>query len=149
MTRGLLFLVGLYAAVWIPFIDSYYKSNVQYRQESVQAMNMWARWDSEWYLYIADRGYTNEDLPSHYRNATSGLFPLYAMLIRFLGAILNHDVLAGLLISNISLLVFLWILLQLGKEKEIDEKDRQKAAWYYLIFPTTFFLSAIYTESLF
>jgi len=121
MTRGLLLLAGLYAAVWIPFYDAYYRGNFHYHQESVQALDAWARWNSEWYLYIADKGYTNEDLSPHYQDATSGFFPLYPMLIRFLGAVLGHDVLAGLLISNISLLVFLWILLQLGKEKEMDE----------------------------
>ena len=149
LTRGLLLLIGLFAVAWIPPFTEYARNNFQYHQASGPAWDMWARWDAEWYLYIAEKGYINEGLPAHYQDATSGFLPLYPLLIRSLGVFLGNPILAGLLVSNASLLLFLWILVRLGREAGIGPDECQRASWYYLIFPASFFLSAAYAESLF
>src|SRR5687768_100592 len=57
-------------------------------------IDVWARWDSDWYLLIAQDGYSGS--PS----STPAFFPLYPGLIAGLGRLLaGHYVLAGVLLS--------------------------------------------------
>jgi Gpi18-like mannosyltransferase len=88
------------------------------------------------------------------RNNSYGLhqqafFPLYPKLIRFLTPFfLGSDLLAGLFISNISLLVFLFFLYKLIL-LDFSEKVAQRAVVLVLAFPASLFLGTVYTESLF
>ncbi len=64
--------------------------NVQRPWYGPQALEIWARWDSEWYLLIAERGYHLEERMAGKRVAyhpadATGFFPLYPLLIRALG----------------------------------------------------------------
>ena len=75
-------------------------------------------------------------------------FPLYPLLIRFVGALAGNHFIAGLLISNACFffgLLFLYKLL----EHEYDRSVARRAIFYVSIFPTAVFFSAVYTESLF
>src|SRR5262249_46056870 len=61
--------------------------NLQREWHGPPSLEIWARWDSDWYLLIAERGYHLEDQLSARRveygaaDAT-GFFPLYPILIR-------------------------------------------------------------------
>lgn len=113
-------------------------------------VNMWSRWDAGWYIEIARSGYKYEaGKPNN-----SAFFPLYPVLIRVVHSVLflpDTDcswLLIGIVVSNAALLaalLYLRALLLL----DFDEEVTRSALFYLLIFPTTFFLSSVYTESLF
>jgi len=108
-------------------------------------VNLHARWDSEFYLDIAQNGYS---CPSG-TLCNAVFFPLYPFLIKLLGSLpgINYY-LAAFLISNLSLLgavIAFYNLLLL----KYSPQTAQKAIWFLLIFPTSFFFTTIYTESLF
>jgi hypothetical protein len=106
------------------------------------AIDVWARWDSGWYLHIAQHGYTD---PSR----TTAFFPLYPLLVRGVGWLfLGHYVLAGFLISaaaSVAAFVLLW---RLARELTAGEVAN-RSVLYLALFPTTLFLVAVYSESLY
>ncbi len=101
---------------------------------------VWYRWDTGHYMYIAMYGYTDA-----WRTA---FFPLYPLLERALMFFTHDALLAGLLISHLAGLVMLVVLYQLVRE-DFDEECAQRTILYLSLFPTAFFFAAAYTESLF
>ena len=103
-----------------------------------------SRWDTGFYVSIVEEGYRFEgvQLPS------VAFFPLLPLLMRLLLPLVGDAVIAGLLVANgallfASLLFYRLVAMQWG------ESLAERALWYLLIFPTAFFGSAIYSESLF
>jgi len=104
-----------------------------------------SRWDTGFYLGIAGEGYAYEGA----RLPSVAFFPLLPMAMRLLSGFVGGDALvAGLVVSNGALLVAGMILYRLVA-LEGDEAAAGRAVWYLLIFPVSFFGSAIYSESLF
>lgn len=103
-----------------------------------------SRWDTGFYLSIAEEGYkfTGVQFPS------VAFFPLLPLLTRALGAVTGSTMVAGLLVTNLALLGATMILYQLVAE-EWNTRIADRTVWYFLIFPTAFFGSALYSESLF
>jgi hypothetical protein len=102
-----------------------------------------ARWDAVWYLAIARDGYA--DAPGH---AKTAFYPLYPLLARAGGWIVGSQLVAGLLVSLACLLVALALLHRLA-EIELGPADARGAVLLTAFFPTAFFFSAVYSESLF
>jgi Gpi18-like mannosyltransferase len=103
-----------------------------------------SRWDTGFYVSIAEEGYRYEgvELPS------VPFFPLLPLLMRTLTPLVGDTLLAGVLISNVTLLltvVLFYRLVAAGWGQQMADRT----IWYFLIFPAAFFGSAIYTESLF
>lgn len=102
------------------------------------------RWDAGAYVDIAQDGYG--PVP-----ANSAYFPLYPLLMRVLAAPLGGSddayLVAGLVISNLALLVALIYLARLVTIDH-DAAAGTRAALYLLAFPTSVFLSVVYPESL-
>jgi Gpi18-like mannosyltransferase len=112
-------------------------------------VNMWARWDSGWYLDIARHGYMF--IPGKQSNVA--FFPLYPYLVRFVHYFipLPHDagwLLIGIIIANAAFLVALIYLYHLVR-LDYDRSLAARVVLYLCVFPTTLFCSAVYTESLF
>jgi len=105
----------------------------------------WSRWDSGWYINIAQQGYSDA-LVGTYRN--TAFLPLFPLLIRGLGYLIGNYQIAGLLISNISLLGACIIFYRLISD-QFDPEIAQKSLMLLLLNPFSFFFSAVYTESLF
>ena len=103
-------------------------------------LSLWQRFDANWYLKIAARGYGGSDGSTVY-------FPVYPLLIRSLLPILS-PMFAALLVSNLALIGLLVILYRLTANLT-NETVSRRTLIYLLIFPTSFFLTAAYTESLF
>jgi Gpi18-like mannosyltransferase len=103
-------------------------------------LGAWQRFDTLHYLKIATRGYSPDDGDNVFP-------PLYPLSIRVLGkAIGNNYLIAALSISNLAYLGTLILLYKLT-EQELDEKTARRSMWYISIFPTAFFLLAVYTEA--
>ena len=112
-------------------------------------INMWSRWDAGWYQSIAEQGYNF--VPN--RQSSTAFFPLYPMLMRGLHLLSPSTsdgswLLSGIIVSNAALvaaLVYLVLLVRI----DFDHATGARAALYLLVFPTTLFFSAVYSESLF
>jgi hypothetical protein len=102
-----------------------------------------ARWDSVWYLTIAEHGYG--DAHSH---AQAAFYPLYPLLMRVVGWLVGSPLLAGILVSLgcfLGALVLLHRLVAL----ELGLRDARGTVLLVAFAPTAFFFSAVYSESLF
>ena len=110
-------------------------------------------WDGNWYYEIGQQDYRtiynkweNENLK--YPLQVFRFFPLYPYLMRVLNYIVHNLTISGLIISNISFFIFIIYLYKLANY-EFGEKVAFKTAFYASIFPSSFFLSVVYTEALF
>lgn len=103
-----------------------------------------SRWDTGFYVSIAEEGYAFQgvDLPS------VAFFPLLPLMMRALTPLTGDPIVAGILISNVALLLASVLFYRLVAESQ-DEPLAARATWYFLIFPAAFFGIAVYTESLF
>ena len=113
-------------------------------------INMLSRWDAGWYVDIARDGYQFQ--PGFPSNAA--FFPLYPLLLRAVHAPLflpQNDywwLVTAIAISNMVLLIGLTYFRALVA-LDLDSEIASRAVTYLLIFPTSFFLSSVYSESLF
>ena len=106
-------------------------------------VDVWARWDSVWFLRIAEHGYGAAE------EATAAFYPLYPLLVGVLGRILlGHYVLAGVLISLAAALGSFALLYRLA-EARLGAEGAARAVLYLAVFPFAVFLQAVYSESLF
>lgn len=103
-----------------------------------------SRWDTGFYTSIVDQGYRVQGV----QFPSVAFFPLMPVLIRFMRLLTGDTLLAGLLVANIALLAAV-MLLHLLAAGEYNQPTADRAVWYLLIFPASFFGSAIYSESLF
>ncbi len=105
-------------------------------------IDLWARWDSVWYLTIAEHGY-------HGAAETLAFWPLYPALVALVGAAIGgHQIAAGVLVSLVSLLGAMILLERLGTQL-LGVRAARRAVLYLALFPTAFFLGAVYSESLY
>jgi hypothetical protein len=101
-------------------------------------------WDGSHYADLAANGYSAEGD----ERRQFGFFPLLPMLARALGAPLGHPALAGILLSQLCLLGSVLLLGRLAHGGRAAPLRLQPGFWL-LVSPLGFFLSALYTESLF
>ena len=119
------------------------------------AMDGWAHalveplrhWDGLWYKLIALEGYAGYGGAGP--RAFPAFWPLYPWLMRAVSEITGAATeTAGWLISNLAFfgaLVLLYRLVAL----DFDRAVARRTLWALALFPTAFFFSAVYTESLF
>jgi Gpi18-like mannosyltransferase len=106
-------------------------------------LEVWQRWDVLHYQAIAAQGY---------QAFQTALFtpPLYPFLMRvasfFLG---GNTLLGGMLVSVVSCAFSLVAFQRLAQFELGDERLAMRAVLYLALFPSSFFLFAPYTESLF
>jgi hypothetical protein len=107
-------------------------------------VNQFSRWDSPHYMFIAENGYVNQGDPANF----IVFFPLYPLLVRLITFDFAYINLSGLIISNLSSIVAVIYLFKLAK-LDYSDSVAKKAVLYLSVFPTAYFLSAVYTEGLF
>jgi hypothetical protein len=112
-------------------------------------LDIWGVWDTGWYSNISQNGYVINSLDQVISQQTSiAFFPLYPLLMRFLGSIVGNDYIAGLIISNLFLIVsciYLYRLVRLDS----DEDSAIRSIKYLLLFPVSFILSGVFTEAMY
>ncbi|MFN8539744.1 MAG: mannosyltransferase family protein [Thermomicrobiales bacterium] len=102
----------------------------------------WRNWDGHWYALVVLKGYG-------YHEAVTAFFPLYPALLGVGNWLLDGQIeLAGVLISNIAFLGALFLLYQL-LIIDFDRAVVRRALLYIALFPTAYYFSAVYSESLF
>ena len=105
--------------------------------------DVWARWDSVWFLRIAEHGYSSA------RGGASAFYPLYPASVALFGRVLfGHYVLAGILVSLAAALGSCLLLYRLAEER-LGADGARRAVLYLALFPFALFLQAVYSESLY
>ena len=118
-------------------------------------LDMWARWDSGWYLNIVEHGYyINGDLATSQSNIV--FYPLYPILVKAFSSVIPSSwintkvyLAVGVLLSNLFLILGLILLYKLVCEFMSGPIIAEKSIIYLLVFPTSFFFSTFYSESVF
>ena len=112
-------------------------------------MNIWSHWDGEHYVALAAGGYLQPP-----DNVSPAFFPLYPLLIRLstelFGGPISQGTLSvwGVLISLLALPLALYFVYRIA-EDGWGARVAQGTVLTLAFFPTSFFLHAVYTESLF
>ena len=104
----------------------------------------WDQWDARHYVYLATHGYGGI---GDARNLIA-FFPLYPALISAVSAVGLPARTAALLISNVAGVVAAILLYEIAR---VDGRERAawRAAAFFTVFPTAYFLLVGYTEALF
>ena len=108
-----------------------------------------ARWDTGWYLTIANEGYSYSAAnPNAQQNIA--FFPAFPLIVRYLSVIFGRQPLwTGVAVS---LVAFFWALvyfLRLARTHLQDEEQAVTAVLLLAAYPFALFFSAAYTEALF
>ena len=119
------------------------------------ALDAFGRWDSHWYLSVAQGGYALRG-PLASVQSNVAFFPLYPWLVRAALAVLPPSLrgpgsayLAALVVSNACALSALALLGGLARRATGSRQAASRAILYLVAFPTGFVLSCAYPESLF
>jgi mannosyltransferase PIG-V len=102
-------------------------------------LEIWNRWDAAHYLQVARTGYNAKDVL---------VYPLFPWLTRFFAQVSGDYLTGALMLSGIASVVAA-VLLQRLARLDYPAPVALRAAWFFLIFPTSYFLHIGYTESLF
>ena len=105
--------------------------------------DIWARWDSVWFLRIAEHGYGAA------QHAATAFYPLYPLTLAGVGrAFGGHYVVAGIVISLAAALTAFHLLYRLT-ETRLGAEGARRTVLYLAVFPMALFLGAVYSESMF
>src|SRR5689334_9842602 len=99
-----------------------------------------ARWDSVWYLAIANDGYPAGD------PRRAAFFPLYPLLVRAVNALVGSPIVAGVAVSLTCFAVALVFLHRLTA-LELGPAAADETVWALALFPAAVFFSAVYSEA--
>ena len=102
-------------------------------------------WDEYWYLSIVQHGYFNAH-DTTFSNAA--FFPLYPAIVSAMDVFVHNPIMTGVILSSLFALLASWMLYLLVKENH-PEISPTKTVMLMLLFPTAFFLTSVYAESLF
>jgi len=130
--KGLLFFVGArsYPMIWNTRMDGARKW-----------LQIWDQWDFGYYQKIAEFGYSWND-------GSLAFYPLFPWLMGFVTDLTKSYLAAGLIISGIASIAAA-ILLRRLVQLDYPASVAMRSVWFFLIFPTAYFLHVAYSESLF
>jgi hypothetical protein len=104
--------------------------------------------DAGWYVRIAAHGYERQPFDATGEHSWA-FFPLFPLVLGFLGKITGEYGLTGSILSS---LLFLFALVQLHRlvlAFGFEFADAQRSVFYLAAYPTSYFFSVPLTESLF
>ncbi len=108
---------------------------------------LYAKFDSGWYLAIIEWGYGKP--PPDGKPSNHAFFPLYPTAAKVLRDTFAFDGFhAGLLVTYLCLFLAMSLFFREGVAR-LGEKEAWHAVAFLLLFPTAFFLTAVYAESMF
>jgi len=106
-------------------------------------LEIWNRWDALHFQRIAEAGYSASD------KLKAWFYPFYPWCVRWMSYLTgNNSLVAAFVVSGIALLIAAITFRRLI-ELDFSADVARRAVWFFLIFPTAFYLHIGYTESLF
>jgi Gpi18-like mannosyltransferase len=145
--RLLLFALGALFAVLVPVSppmgdDLLRDVNPYFWGPGFLFLAPWQRWDTNWYVHIAQLGYQVGD-------GTTNFPPLYPLLVGTLGRLLLGQYMAATLLISGSAYVVAFVYLYKLTARLFDAQVAQRTLVFLASFPSAFFLLGGYTESLY
>jgi len=141
VTRIMVLFVIFISSALVPMNQGLY----QYASANNVVVDGLIRFDSWWYHNIVTQGYNMGDIATGAQGNVA-FFPFYPLLVKVVSAVIGNVYVAGILVSNVALLIMLFYLYRLAME-EFDRGTAGRAVFYLAGAPTGVFLSAMYTES--
>ena len=105
-------------------------------------LEIWNRWDSLHYLKLAEFGYSSTD------PMKAWLYPLFPWTVRVFAWVTRDYLVAAFVVSGLACAAAA-VLLRRLVALDHGEAVALRTVWFFLIFPTAYFLHIGYTESLF
>jgi hypothetical protein len=102
--------------------------------------NAFARWDSGWFLRIAQHGYDVKQ--------SASFFPLYPLLTRALGFVLRSDLVAAVSISLVSAGLAAVAIARIAS-MSADGSYAGDSVLFFTLYPIAFVFTAAYSDGLF
>jgi hypothetical protein len=143
---SLLIKIVFLVVLWIfqplfPINKQMAENNLFYYASHAPFLNLFVPWDSQWFLSIADSGYTSTP---HF-----AFYPLYPMLIKGIHQLIPflHPILIGLLLSNGATIAAIYFLDTFIPSNKLAA--RYTLATLVVLNPSSIFFSSVYSESLF
>lgn len=108
---------------------------------------LYAKFDSGWYLSIIEWGYGPPPPPGN--PSAHAFFPLYPWTAKVLHHTFAMDGFhAGMLVSYLCLFLAIPLFLRQGRDR-LGDAGAWRSVFFLLLFPTAFFLAAMYAEAMF
>lgn len=167
------FIFSRFILLFIAWFSQYFRASNQYFPidntanqfafSSFRFLDVWGRWDSGWYLKIAQQGYLFSNVGEQQGNSFA-FFPFYPSLVKLVSLIVPSQFLSqeiwlfiAVALSNLfflsGLIIFYYLVKNTFLDKLKTEKEAEsiasKSVIFLLLFPTSFFFSAAYSEALF
>jgi hypothetical protein len=114
-----------------------------YNLEPSNHLSFMSDWDGPIYLNLASHGYTNK--------IQANFFPFYPLVVRFVHTFVSSLLDSALLVSWVCFVGATYFYLKIIKllYKVKDNAEAIRGALFFVLFPTSIFFIATYTESLF
>ena len=147
-TRLAILLVGYLATVTL----GYREGGAPWRLFTNEFLNLQVRWDTGWYLGIANEGYKYvPDRPLDQQNIV--FFPAFPLAMRVMSRLLGGSssgyMLGGTLVAIVAFFCALIYLYRFACDTLGDDNRASYAVWLTASFPFALFYGAIYSESLY
>jgi len=134
-------VMAIKVLVFVLAIKSYPIFWDRYLKSPRQWFDIWNHWDAVHYRQIAQFGYAATGV-------TKSFYPLFPWSVRVVAYITGSYLTAGFIVSGIASIVAAVVLRRLVR-LDYTPRVAMRSAWFFLIFPTAYFLHIGYSESLF
>lgn len=142
-TRLILTIVGVVSRV---ILEPYHGKRYLWVYSDHLWLDIWGMIDSGKYLDISLNGYPSTLGPD--KVSVWGYFPLYPLLMNLCGRIIGDNYVAGIVVSNLCLVLAAVYFYRIAR-LDSDNSTALRVIKYLFIFPASFVLSGVFTESLF
>jgi len=137
-----LFLLLFLAASLLPYSKEMYERNFLYpANEKHSVVSAFKAWDGQHYVFLAEKGYQPEQESNRFS-------PLYPSTIWVVKQLVGNTIVAGLLVSTVFSFLAVYFLFSLTKLL-FNKTVAFYTSLIFILFPTGFYLSLIYSEALF
>jgi len=145
-TRLGVLAIGFLAVILIGYPDA---AAARWRIYNHVFLDLPARWDTGWYLSIANEGYAFDHRQVD-RQQNIAFFPAFPMLMRYLSPLVGRQPLwAGVFISLGAFFAALVYLRRLARDELGDDDQAATVVTLLAAYPFAVFFSTAYTEGLF
>jgi hypothetical protein len=126
----------------LPFNSKTYFGNFHYPTgEKISLASAYKTWDAQHYLFLSQQGYKPN-------SESNRFFPLLPAGIALVNIIARNSVLSGLIVANVFSFLGIFYFFLFCRLFLKNEEQAFKSVLLLLAFPTAFFLSLIYSESI-
>lgn len=113
----------------------------KYLKTPRQWFEIWNHWDAVHYQEIAQFGYAA-------KGVTKAFYPLFPWCIRVVAYITGSYLISAFIVAGVASIVAVVVLRRLV-QLDYAQDVAMRSVWFFLIFPTAYFLHVGYSESLF